>query len=286
MERGAPVRAVCRSIAALQAINRHGSLTLIEIAKHIDLPYPTACRIVQTLIYEGLIECEPTRKRYRAAPLVQSLSMGFQGDNDTLPMAHPLLAALTQKVCWPVGLTTRAGSWMIVRDSTHSISSLTFHNYHPGYTFPILESACGHAYLAHASEQERAAVLAEIAETEGRSLILSMFESGQLVERIRDDGYASHDRNRHTQSPGKTSSVSVPVFEGGRIASALTLTFFASSMPMADAVRRFVPEMQQVAAAIGACATAERARRQTHDAGAALAVIAQQAHTDAGRLVH
>ena len=44
----------------------------------IGLPYPTAKRIVQTLVVEGPIACEPSRKYYRAAALAQSLSSGFE----------------------------------------------------------------------------------------------------------------------------------------------------------------------------------------------------------------
>lgn len=260
MERGAPVRAVCRSIAALQAINRHGSLSLIEIATHIGLPYPTACRIVQTLIHEGLVECEPARKRYRAAPLVQSLSMAFQRDGDDHHITHPLLVALTQQLRWPVGLTTRAGTWMIVRDSTHSISSLTFHNYDAGYTFPVMESACGHAYLAHASAQERATVLSEVAVLDADSPSLPLFAHSPWAENIRHAGYACQDRYPLSLSPGMTSSISVPVFDEGKVTSALTLTFFAASMAMADAVRRFVPSLKETAATLGSAVSAARRR--------------------------
>ena len=46
MEKGVPIRSITRSIAALKAINRHGSLSMMEIAKASQVPYPTACRIV------------------------------------------------------------------------------------------------------------------------------------------------------------------------------------------------------------------------------------------------
>lgn len=59
MEKSVPIRAISRGIVVLQLINRQGSATLMEIARGARLPYPTACRIVQTLVHEGLIECEP-----------------------------------------------------------------------------------------------------------------------------------------------------------------------------------------------------------------------------------
>jgi len=46
------------------------------LARDVELPYPTAFRFIQTLIHEGLIECEPTREHDRVTDLVQSPSIG------------------------------------------------------------------------------------------------------------------------------------------------------------------------------------------------------------------
>ncbi|MEL7030280.1 MAG: helix-turn-helix domain-containing protein, partial [Pseudomonadota bacterium] len=133
MEKGVPIRAISRGLAALQAINRNKSLSMMEVAQAAEVPYPTACRIVQTLVYEGLIEREPHRKRYRPTALVHTLSSGHQNEDDLVKAARPHLIELTRKVSWPVSLTTRVGATMMVRDSTHALTSLTFHNYDPGY---------------------------------------------------------------------------------------------------------------------------------------------------------
>ena len=55
MEKGVPIRAITRGLSVLQAINRGGSITMMEIARSSQVPYPTACRIVQTLLHEGMI---------------------------------------------------------------------------------------------------------------------------------------------------------------------------------------------------------------------------------------
>ena len=256
MERGIPVRSVSRSIAILRVINRFGSLPLAEIARLVDLPYPTACRIMQTLIHEGLIECEPTRKRYRATALVQSLAIGFQDPNRLVHIARPYIAELTQKIAWPVSIGTRVGPSMIVRDSTHSETSLTFTNYNPGYTFPLLESATGHAYLAYASDDELASILKGIELIEGPSSMLAMFQSGKLIERIRQEGHAIFDRSLHTPTPGKTSSISVPLFQNEKLVATLTMTVFSSAMTMQEAVARHVGDLKQ---------TAQRINHALHD---------------------
>jgi IclR family mhp operon transcriptional activator len=246
------VRAVSRSIAMLQAINRYGSLTLIEIARIVDLPHPTAYRIIRTLMHEGLIECEPTRKSYRVTALVQSLAIGFQDHGKLVAVARPFMGVFTKKMGWPLSINTHVGQWMIIRDSTNAETSLTFTKYHPGHTFPILESSSGLAYLAFVSDEERAGILRGIELIDGRSKVHSRLESGDLAQTIRAAGYAVYDRSLHTPTPGKTSSISVPVFERGKTVAALTLTLFSSAMSMDEAVRRYLPELQETAAAISA----------------------------------
>jgi IclR family transcriptional regulator, mhp operon transcriptional activator len=258
MERGVPIRAVSRSIAVLQCINRHGSLSLMEIARGVSLPYPTTFRIIQTLLHEGLIECEPTRKHYRATQLVQTLSVGYRENGNLLMRARPHMVALTRKVSWPVSLVTHVGQSMMVRDSTHSETSLSFCNYEPGYTLPLLECASGHAYLAHVPDADRLSMLAGLETLERRSHMLEMFKGDKLVNRIREDGYATCDRNPHSAVPRKTSSIGVPVFEGSRVVGALALVFFASAMPTAEAVRRYAEDLKATAGAISEELTHDR----------------------------
>src|SRR5688500_2729341 len=102
--KGVPIKSFSRAIMALQAINRHGSMTMIDIARAAGVPYPTAHRIVQTLLFEGLIEQEPARKNYRPTALVQTLSLGFQHDDRLVTIARPHIVALTARVGWPVSI--------------------------------------------------------------------------------------------------------------------------------------------------------------------------------------
>src|SRR3546814_12540474 len=95
LERGIPIRSISRAIAVLQAINRGGSLTMMEIARASAVPYPTACRIVQTLLHEGLVERESARKRYQPTALVPQLAHGFPGHGALVAATRPHIAELT-----------------------------------------------------------------------------------------------------------------------------------------------------------------------------------------------
>lgn len=256
MEKGVPIRAVTRCISVLQSINRHGALTLMEIAQQAKVPYPTACRIVQTLQVEGLIEREPDRKRYRPTALVHTLSHGFQTDNRLVTAARPHLVGLTKKISWPVAIATRVGQKMMVRDSTHSLTSLTFNNYYPGYTLPLLECATGRAYLAFCSDAERDNILDGMkaigSDEPAGAEVLPFFENGLLVQDIRTQGFATKGRNRYTENPGKTSSIAVPVFNGedGQVVGSLCVIFFSVAMKMEKAVETFLPDLKSAARSI------------------------------------
>lgn len=251
MEKGVPIRSITRSIAALKAINRHGSLSMMEIAKASQVPYPTACRIVQTLLYEGLIEQEPSRKRYRATAMVQTLATGFQHDDELVRIARPHIVGLTKRVGWPVSIAIRVGREMMLRDSTHSNSSLTFEHYYPGFTLPILDSASGKVSMAYAPDDEREMILRFMRVSQDIDLnYLATAEVSLDVERIRAEGYAVQGRNHFNLTPGKTTSISVPIFRNGHFEAAMTMVFFVAAMRLSQAIELYLDDLKGTAAAI------------------------------------
>lgn len=250
MERGVPIRAISRAIAVLSAINRSGSATMMEVSKSAQIPYPTASRIVQTLLHEGLIERESARKRYRATALVHTLSMGFQTEDQLVVTARPHIEALCNTVKWPISLATRVGTRMMVRDSTHKLTSLTFSNYYPGFTLPIAECATGKAYLAFCSDEERESIIAgwKATDNETSKQGLLIVHDNIVLDRIRTDGYALQMRNLYNAEPGKTSSIAVPVHnEDGELIGSLAVIYFASALKAEPAIEEFLEPLQKTA---------------------------------------
>lgn len=252
MEKGVPIRAITRGLSVLQAVNRGGSITMMEIARTSQVPYPTACRIVQTLLHEGMIEREPSRKRYRATALVQSLASGYHDDSQLVEIARPHIEALTDKLLWPISITSRVGAHMMVRDSTHTRTSLTLNNYYPGFTLPIMECSSGKAYMAFCSEAEREHLLEGLRTIEGAAekMATLLLSNDNLLREVRRQGYATQSRNAYTANPGKTSSIAVPLFRGEEVAGAITIIFFSVAMPMEKAVEQFLAPLIQTARAI------------------------------------
>ncbi|MEY4270170.1 MAG: hypothetical protein RLZZ58_1386 [Pseudomonadota bacterium] len=262
IEKGVPIRAITRGLAVLQAINRGGSITMMEIARTSQVPYPTACRIVQTLLHEGMIEREASRKRYRSTALVQSLASGFHDDSQLVAVARPHIEALCEKLLWPLSITSRVGGHMMVRDSTHNMTTLTLNNYYPGFTLPLMECSSGKAYMAFCSDDEREQLLEGLRTIEGAAekVATLLLSNDMLLKEIRRNGYATQARNAYTANPGKTSSIAVPLFRGTEVVGSLVLIFFAVAMSMEKAIEQFVAPLTQTASAISSDLAAVQAK--------------------------
>jgi IclR family mhp operon transcriptional activator len=248
---GGNIRAISRGLAVLRVINHHRSLSMMEIAKLSKIPYPTACRIVETLLEEQMIEREATRKHYRPTAMVKTLSVGYQQDDALAQASRPHVTELTRRLRWPISVCRHVGLSMMICESTHAIAPFTFNLYHPGYTMPILGSSSGKVYLAFSDVEERNAIIQQVRKT-------SREDAGRFVaaleaefEAIRRNGYATFDRIRDTANPGKTSAISVPVHAACVLEGTITLAYFASTMPLARAIDLYLGDLKQTAASIG-----------------------------------
>lgn len=250
-----PIRAISRALAVLQAINRHGALTITQTAREAQIPYPTACRVIQTLVHEGMIEREEARKYYRATALSQSLSCGYQASSRLIGVARPHIIKLTEETGWPVSLATRVGSSMVIQDSTHALTTRTFSEYYPGFALPISACASGLAYLASCEDDVRANIIEQIAKVvpkQNAGDINLITQSGDdFFASIRERGYAVFIRNQHTKNPGKTSSIAVPILKGGEVVGALALVYFSSALKPNEAVDKYLEPLNGVGLKIG-----------------------------------
>lgn len=246
-----PVRAVSRAIAVLQYINRGGSPTIKEVAEGTGLPYATVFRMVMTLAHEGMIEAD-SQKCYRPTELVWSLVSGFQNSNQLVSIAKPMLSEFTSEHLWPVALSVRVGNRMMVKHSTTTLTTQTFTNYYPGYTLPLLECAAGKVYLAFCSPDEAEIIRKSVEHfpEDNSGWGAELANSDYFIAKVRSDGFATHARNLHNDTPGKTSAISVPVLVDGVVRSTLTMIYFEKAMSLTEVANTFAQPLKQAAARI------------------------------------
>ena len=259
MRKGVPIRSVSRAIEILQIINRHGSPTIMEIQKESGLPYATVFRMIMTLQHEGLIACEQARKRYHPTELVWSLGTGFQQHDLLVARGRPILAELTANFLWPVALSVRVGSRMVVKDSTHTQTTQTFINYYPGYSLPLLGCGAGRAYVAFCPKEEREIIFNAARDSLDEATLygLQIVEDDSFLESVRQQGYATHARLQHNETPGKTSSLAVPIFVDGVVRACLAIIYFENAMSSGEAAEKYVTPLKEAAERMGAAVSAE-----------------------------
>ncbi|WP_394728711.1 helix-turn-helix domain-containing protein [Altererythrobacter sp. GH1-8] len=259
VSQGVPVRAVSRAFEILQSINRLGNPTMMDVKEDCGLPYPTVYRMIMTLVHDGWIEMENSRKRYRPTQRVWSLVSGFQTQDLLVACAREHIVELTAKMLWPVTLSVRVGDRMMVKDSTHTMTSQTFANYYPGYTLPLVDCSAGKAYLAFCEEKVRKIILDSAAKSEDEQVqwALQIVGDEAYLENIRKQGFATHARVLHTENPGKTSAIAAPVMVQGSLEASLALVYFDKAMSEKEAIARYSEPLISTAHAIGKAAAAK-----------------------------
>lgn len=252
MDRGVPVRSLSRGLAVLKIINQHGAMSLMDISRTCDMPYPTASRIVQTLVLEGLIERDRRKKWYRPTGLVRSLAQGYKEKARLADVALPYLESLTQKIGWPVAIATHVGPDMVVETSTHQITSMCYYDPEPGFRLPLLECSAGLAYLSYVPDDQFNSIMSTLRmlEADKPDYVVEQLTKGSLRQQIRAHGFATQANVQPTPQPGKTSSISLPLFFGGAVVGTMTMTFFSASMRMAEAVNRHIADLRRAAGEI------------------------------------
>jgi len=246
------VRAIRRGLEVLQVINRLGAARYIDIANATNIPYPTVCRIVETLLDMGMLEKQDHSRYFQPSSMVQSLSSGYEEDAPLIAAAREPIVQLCEKVGWPITIATRIGGSMVIRDSTHRQTTLTYNHYPPGYALPILECSVGKAYLAFCSAQELRVITATLSSIQNDNVAarLLLKDPEAFLSGFRKLGFAYHSYNEHTKNPGKTSSISVPIIIDGEARAALGLVYFSSSMNTETAADKYLAAMQHCAQAI------------------------------------
>lgn len=251
VEKGVPIRAVSRALAMLRQINRDKTMTMKELAGAIDVPYPTAVRLVQTLTHEGYVERQESGRTYQVTGLAKSLSCGIDHPEDIVRIARPYITGLTERTGWPIAIARRVGAFMVIQDSTHSLTTLTLSEYNPGFALPVHASASGLLYLAHCEPKARGQILDSLQtqfmnNRSGELSILPSADDPKYAQTLQD-GYALYQSNLFTKDKGKTSSLAVPIIENGEFVGALALVFFVAAMKSEEAIAKYVPALKDAA---------------------------------------
>lgn len=236
------VQGLSRGLAILHAINlsADGWASIAELSAKTGLHRTTVRRLLETLQAEGYVRRSASDDSYRLNQKIRQLSDGFTDDEWISEIANPVLGELLQKVVWPSDLCTLDGDNMLVRETTHRFSPLSFHRAMIRQRMPVLFTSAGRAYLAFCGEEERREVLHLLVagNDEQANFARNRVLVEQLLEKVRRKGYAANEGEWSQQS--KIAAIAMPVRHKGQVLASINVVFLKKAMPVADAAARYL----------------------------------------------
>lgn len=245
------VRGLARGLQVLRALNamEDGHATSQQLADLTGLHRTTVRRLLETLMEEGFVRRSISDDSFRLTLAVRSLSEGFTDTERIATVAPPIMGQLLQRVAWPSDLTTPDGDAMIIRETTHRFSRLSFHRAMVGRRLPMLLTAAGRAYFAMCPDEEREDILELLRSGAGGDEQQAFARNDalvrKLIRRVRDDGFGSNHGDWTAQA--KIGAVAVAISADERVIASLNVIFLSRAVRLEDAVRRYVPELQKAA---------------------------------------
>ena len=247
------VRGLARGLAVLEALNRcdSGCATPAQLGEMTGLHRTTVRRLLETLVAEGYVVRSPSHQTdtYLLSIRVRQLSDGFTDDEWVATLAPPILFELVRHVVWPSDLATPDGPGMLIRETTHRYSPLSFHGSIVGRRLPLLTTAAGRVYVAFCSEPQRAELLAMLRAGLGgeqqQRLAHDEAYIRNLVARVRERGYALNQGDM--DDARKTGAIAVPVWQEERVVAAINIVYLERVVPADVAVARYLPHLQAAA---------------------------------------
>ncbi len=199
------MRSVQRILAVFESFtSTKNSLTLQEIADHIELPKSTVFRILRSLEQSGyLVRLEDQRyclsfRFTRLAGLVKSTL-------DIRAIAHPYMVELAEKTKETVAIFTVVGRNRVCIDSAATSSSQLRSVMQPGEQIPLQLGSGSKTLMAYLPKDELTPLLASITRTTKRA------QSDMLAElaTIREQGHAVS----HGERLLGLSAIAVPIWD-------------------------------------------------------------------------
>lgn len=240
------VQGLSRGLSILRAISlsANGWASIAELSAITGLHRTTVRRMLETLQAEGYVRRSASDDSYRLNQKVRQLSDGFTDDEWISEVANPILGELLQKVVWPSDLSTLDGDCMLVRETTHRFSPLSFHRAMIRQRMPILFTAAGRAYLAYCSEEERRQILQLLVagNDEQASFARNRVLVGQMLEKVRRQGYATNEGEWSQQS--KIAAIALPVRHKEHVLAAINIVFLKKAVSVAEAGERLLPHLR------------------------------------------
>lgn len=212
---------VGRLFAVIELASKMGMISAADIVYVLDLPRPTAHRMISTLEGLGFLQKLPVKGKYAAAPKLVGLATSVLASTIVYAPIQTLLTTVAQRTGETCGVASLAMGEVEYIASVRGQSPLTL-QFQAGQRAPLHCTSSGQVFLASLDKEQLASFLATgpwEATTE-----FTITQPKMLADRLRkvkSQGYAANDSEYISGVVG----AAVPIKnKDGQIVAALTLS--------------------------------------------------------------
>jgi DNA-binding IclR family transcriptional regulator len=240
MERGPLVKA----FELLEALaDRESPASLAELCASLDLPKPTAHRVLQSLLKLGYVH-HAAGGNYSLTPKLSWLTKGL-GDRHLAAVAHPLLlqlrAATNEEINLGVLRRNRI-SYLTVLACAHPLRRVN----NGQESDPVFSTALGRIIVAHLPPPRQREFLANVPiEPRTPRTVTSTDELQKILAQARSDGYAVE----RDQTDLGVTCIAAPVLVHNDPIAAISISF-PSARISAATERQWIPIVCETANAV------------------------------------
>ena len=237
--------AVPKALRVLEAVAaRKRPLSIAEIAAALDLPQPTAHRIVTVLEKLGFVGREPGKRRIIEGTRLVGLGLDVLQAAAASGTRHAILASLAKKTGESCNLGVMAGGNVVYIDRVESHWPLGL-RFEPGSRVPLHCTAIGKLLLSELPETAFDAYVANGPLTRYTATTIS--DPRRLKEelkRIRKQGFSTD--NQEFMSGVVCIAVPVQGPKNGHVCAGLAISAAEARLTLAG-VKRFLSDLREAA---------------------------------------
>lgn len=241
------VQSLSRGLALLRSINLSpkGWMSIAELCSVTSLHRTTVRRLLETLQAEGYVRYSVADNSYCLSQKVRELSDGFTDDAWISEVVNPVLGELLKQVVWPSDLCTLDGDAMVVRETTHRFSSLSFSGAMIRQRMPILFTAAGRAYLAFCHDEVREQLMSLLAMGDNQQATFARDRAlvNRMLDKVRCAGFATNEGD-WLQQP-MIAALAMPVFYADRVLGSINVVFLKKAMSLSSAEKSLLPSLKK-----------------------------------------
>lgn len=237
------VRALTRGLSVLRAANALNGASINQLAAYTGFSRGTTYRLVKTLEQEGYLQLDASSNIFLPTILTTGLASNFRLEEWASAVVMPILQKTTDRIKWPLGLSTLAGTSLVVRASTDRTSPLALRRYSLGHRVTLFNTAAGRVFLAFCPPDVRDMLIAlrKREGVEAKHAELAGADLPRTLERVRRAGHAVS-----AYAVEGERAIAVPVFVEGALFATLSLRYMQSVLSPDDARAEYLPLLHRV----------------------------------------